>query len=174
MKKILLKLFIGLIFLFGLYYIGTITLNNNGQFVNYYFYPSNSIEESKSYGIHIENIASNQVSYSDGFQENIKSDIVFWLDESRTKKSFGLLSLVPYDTVNESGKVLRIGYKDSKKWVKLNYDDAIWIVYDDSNTIQSLSHTYGKFYKSGDTAIVKFYDDKEKTKPLGVIKIKID
>lgn len=176
MKKKVIKILVSLLILSSFYYIGTISLNINGQFVNYYYYPSSSIKESIENENFIKKLPINSIAIygGDEFKKMIESDLSFWFDVDKVKRSFGIFSIFPYDTIDNDSKVLRVGYKDSKKRFRLSYDDHIWVAYNDNKGIQSISLTYGYFYKLGETAVIKFYDDEKRTKPLGTVKIKIE
>ncbi|MDP2540149.1 hypothetical protein [Tenacibaculum discolor] len=176
MKNKIIKFLLVCLLLSIVYYVATITLTNHGQFVNYYHYPSNSISESKEYSNFLRIVPKKNVIIVEGdeeFKKFIENDLNLWFDKFKVNKSFGLLNLFSYNTINEKNFFLRIGYKDSDKNHSLSYDELTWLAIQ-NNEIKSVSNTYGMPSKIGSTVTLKFYEDKKKKKPLGALEVLID
>ena len=173
MKKIIIKILVWAIAIFGLYYLVSITMSNNGQFVQHYYYPTVSVNESKENNIYIKTLNINNLEFigDKEVKSNLQSQLILWIDKLKVRKSFGLFDIMPYDTIKDDSRVLRVAYKDNKQRYSTNHK-AIYIEYNDK-LLQSISNTTGYGYKNNDVAVLKFYDDEEKTKYLGMIKIKI-
>ncbi len=78
-----------------LYYLASVMLSNNGQFVNHYFYPSSSVNSSKEMKIYITKIPYDSliIKGGDEFKDTVRTEFDFWLDESKVEKSFGLFGI---------------------------------------------------------------------------------
>ncbi|CAA0230508.1 hypothetical protein [Tenacibaculum maritimum] len=168
----LIKILIGFVILALVYCLATVTLTNHGQFINYYHYPSSSIEKSKENSNFIGMIPSGMI-YLEGnesFKNFIKQDVNIWIDKFKVKKSFGILNLLPYDVVESNKRILRISYKDEDKKYSTSYKESIWIDFN-GRIVNSLSVTSGRAYHVNDEAILKFYENENKTGYMGELKI---
>jgi hypothetical protein len=154
------------------YYLLSIYFNNGRQFVNYYFYPSSSIKESKEKEIYIKEIPELNIKVKGNkvLEQNIR-ELVFWVDKSITRKNFGFISLFSYSTTNKNDRVLRISYKNSDMRFSSDYKILEWISFDNGK-IESLTTTFGKSYHINDVSIIHFYD--ENKKEIGTATISIN
>ncbi|CAA0245096.1 hypothetical protein V2647_02815 [Tenacibaculum maritimum] len=175
MKNRLIKFLLGVVILSLIYYVATLTLTNHGQFINYYHYPSSSISESKEHSNFLSVIPQKKIIIEgdEEFKKYIENDLDLWYDEFKVKKSFGLLNLFPYNSIDKDKVFLRIGYKDSEKNYTLSYKESTWLEIQ-NNEINSISASFGFPFKIGDTATLKFYKDKKKETLFGTLKILVD
>ncbi|WP_264536565.1 hypothetical protein [Flavobacterium sp. N1736] len=120
--------YISIIVLIGIvYYLVSVSVHNSGQFINYYFYPSSSISESKEKNIFSNKISKENIQITGSKQINQKiEELEFWLDKAITKKNFGMSGILSYDIVDDNSRTLRIAYKNTKKTYSTAYDDIIW------------------------------------------------
>lgn len=174
MKKKIAKVVLSLIFIILLYYLASILLTNNGQFVNHYFYPSSSINKSKEYLIFQKEIPDESIEIigDEKFKKFVKKDLNLWIDTFKVRKSFGIFDLFPYSKIDDKKKILRISYKDDDKKFSTSYRESIWVDYD-TKLLQSISTTAGRGYYVDSQAILRFYDDENRVKYLGELKIDI-
>tara|TARA_R110002049_G_scaffold277510_1_gene456031 strand:+ start:70 stop:600 length:531 start_codon:yes stop_codon:yes gene_type:complete len=174
MNRYLNKLLIFIALLFGIYYVLTIKLNNSGEFVNYYYYPSSSIQESVSNKNFIKELPVDSITIvgNKSFDDFVKSDLLFWIDKFKVSKSYGLLNLFPHNYDDNQKKILRVSYKELSSSCFINYDDSIWIEYDGNQT-ESIDLTTGKGYVNKSIAVLKFFNDEVKSEYIGKVTIVI-
>lgn len=145
----------------------TMSVSLLGQFTNYYFYPSESIEKSKEWGIFINEIPSESImTNNEEVKLLVDSNIVFWFDEFKIKKSYGLFKLFPYTKISDKGRFLRIAFLNNQK-----SNETIWVSYNEDSRIKSVENTYGVFSKNGSVTTIKLYKGLNK-REIGVLKIK--
>lgn len=175
MKNKLIKGLLGILFLFGFYYIVSIAISRNGQFVQHYYHPSVTIEESKEFNIFLYVLTSDsfEIIGSLDFRNFIDSELVIWVDNLKVQKSFGIFNLAAYSTIKHESKVVRIAYRDGNKRYSGIENNSIWIDYNNKLT-KNISTTTGYGYKKDSIPILKFYKDKKKTILFGTIKINPD
>lgn len=173
MKKFILSFSLFTIIITSIYYLISIFLNNNGQFINYY-YPSNSISESYSNDTFLRKISMDSILVhgSKDFKNKIDSEYLIWIDKYKVLKSYGFLNLFSANYIDENKKILKISYKESNKKENYNYDDIIWVEYD-NDLIENINFTNGKAYLVGDNAILKFFKGENKTQYIGTLKVPI-
>ncbi len=171
MKKWI-KYVLGTALVLFFYYLISIYFNNSRRFINYYYYPSSSIKESIEEGLYIREIPKQNVKVKGNkiLKQNI-NELIFWMDKSVTKKSFGIISLFSYSMTNENKRVLRVSYKNPKMRFSSDYKTLKWISFDDRK-IESLTTTFGKSYDINTLSIIHFYDKNKKE--IGEISININ
>ncbi|WP_264536583.1 hypothetical protein [Flavobacterium sp. N1736] len=165
--------YISIIVLIGIvYYLVSVSVHNSGQFINYYFYPSSSISESKEKNIFSNKISKENIQITGSKQINQKiEELEFWLDKAITKKNFGMSGILSYDIVDDNSRTLRIAYKNTKKTYSTAYDDIIWFKLENGQ-IENPITTTGRFYKLGTKARIHFYDNDKKNE-IGTVIIEI-
>ena len=175
MKKSIIKVVLSIISIIIIYYLLSITLTNNGQFVNHYFYPSSSIKESKEHSIFLEKISENLIviTGNQNFKEFVNTKLDLWVDKFKVNKSYGLFNLFSYDKFENEKRVLRIGYKNENKKYSTSYEQSIWVDYNDK-LLESLSTTTGRGYYVNSSALLSFFEDESKSKYQGSLKISIN
>lgn len=167
-KKIKILIIIPFI-IFSLYYLVSIFLNN-GNFINYYFFPSSSTKMSKELNLFLNEVDFKDIEIvGDEDFKNITDSLVIWYDVSKTKKSYGMLNLFSSEKINNSGKVLRISYNDPNKW--LDKKDNLYVAFGENNKKENLSYTSGHFFPNNDEIILSFYDDVNSINSIGKLKI---
>lgn len=154
------------------YYFLSVFIHNSGQFVNYYYYSSSSIKESKHKRIFDKKILITNIKITGGIRAEEKiSQLEFWLDRAITKKNFGMSGFIFYDITDDNSRTLRISYKDPKKIYTVNYDDLVWFKLENSK-FENVITIKGKFYKLGSKATIHFYDSNKKNE-IGTAVIEI-
>lgn len=165
--------YISIIILIGaVYYLLSVSIHNSGQFINYYYYPSSSIRESKEKNIFSKNISKENLKITGNKLAKQKiEELDFWLDKAITKKNFGMSGILFYDIVDDNSRTLRIAYKNTKKTYTTAYDDIIWFKLEDGQFENPITTT-GRFYKLGTKARIHFYDNDKKNE-IGTVIIEI-
>lgn len=160
------------VLVFFCYYSISIYFNNSRRFINYYYFPSSSIKESIEDRLYLKEIPKQNIKVKGNeiLKQNI-NELIFWMDKSITKKSFGIINLFSYSTTSENERVLRISYKNSHMRFSSDYK-ILKLISFDNGKIESLTTTFGKSYHINDVSIIHFYD--ENKKEIGTTTISIN
>jgi len=126
--------FIVLIFIGIFYFLFTIALMENRQFVNYHFPAQFSIEMSKDEGNYIRTLNPNTIEITDSLAyQNIKRDLEIYLCEAFYFKSYGVFNLFRHRIDRRDYVCLNINstYHQS---LLIQYNDGVMHSIGDSNS----------------------------------------
>ncbi len=130
--------FIVFLFIGIFYYLFTIALMENRQFVNYHYPGQMSIEMSKDQGNFIRTINPNTIEITDSLAyQHIKKDLEIYLCEVFYFKSYGVFNLFQHRIDRREYVCLNINSTYSERLL-IKYGDGLMYSIGDSNSYRNI------------------------------------
>jgi hypothetical protein len=148
-------------------------MSKSNQFINYYFYSSESINDSKNNNLFIRKIDKDNINYQldEKQKQYFNKNVVFWIDKYKVDKSFGMFNLFSYSIENDSYYTLNIGLNNPNDKYKSEVDNQ-YLIKINNTDYETFSTFTGVKVDNNSILIVDIYNYDTKKK-LGEIRIQI-